>query len=238
MSVKSLATQQSATPWWRLGGVLGLAWFVLFLIGGVVLHGTPLAYDAPLQQARDYFRNGSQAYLVGDYIVRLGFVFGFLPFVAVLQSRLGAVEAEPRILTRLVFGAGLVTFAVGDAAKFFLNAVALAGGGSAISDDSLRTLLYADSVSIATIGAPAGLMVFAASWLIWTRRPLWRWTAILGAAAGVLLVLGAAFPLEHRSMGVLFAVRFAGFIGLALFVVACSLSMLFGTGGRKPTGGA
>jgi hypothetical protein len=238
MSTNFLAANRGATTWWRLAGVLGLAWFVLFFIGGVVLHGTPLAYDAPLQQARDYFRNGSQAYLVGDYIVRLGFVFGFLPFVAALQSQLGAVEGEPRILSRLVFGAGLVTFAVGDAAKFFLNAVALAGGGPAISDDSLRTLLYADSVSIATIGAPAGLMVFAASWLIWTRRALWRWTAVLGAAAGVLLVLGAAFPLEHRSNGALFAVRFAGFIGLALFVVACSLSMLLGTGDREPAAGS
>jgi hypothetical protein len=234
MSTKSPAPHPSSIPWWRLAGVLGLAWFVLFFVGGVVLHGEPLAYDAPLQQARDYFRNGSQAYLVGDYIARLGFVFGFLPFVAALQARLGAVEAEPRILSRLVFGAGLVTFAVGDAAKFFLNAVALAGGGPAISDDSLRMLLYADSVAISTIGAPAGLMVFAASWLIWTRRALWRWTALLGVAAGVLLVLGAAFPLEHSSTGPLFAVRFVGFIGLVLFVVACSLSMLFGTRDREP----
>jgi hypothetical protein len=230
MSVNSPTTSGGATAWWRLGGALGLAWFVLFFIGGVILHGTPLPYDEPIQQARQYFQNNAQAYLVGDYIVRLGFVFGFLPFVAALQSRLGATESEPRILSRLIFGAGLATFVVGDASKFFLNAVALAGGSPEISDSTLRTLLYLDSVSIATIGAPAALMVFAASWLIWTRRALWRWIAVLGAVAGVLLVLGAAFPLEHRSVGVLFGVRFAGFIALAFFVVASSLNMLFGRG--------
>src|SRR5260370_7521216 len=219
MSVNSPTTSGGASGWWRLGGGLGLAWFVLFFIGGVILHGTPLAYDEPIQQAREYFQNNAQAYLVGDYIVRLGFVFGFLPFVAALQSRLGATESEPRILSRLIFGAGLATFVVGDASKFFLNAVALAGGSPEISDSTLRTLLYLDSVSIATIGAPAALLVFAASWLIWTRRALWRWVARLGAGAGVLLVLGGAFPLGHRSVGILFRVRFAGFLALSFFFV-------------------
>jgi hypothetical protein len=232
MSVDSPNTSGSATRWWRLAGALGLAWFVLFFVGGVVLHGSPLPYDEPIQRAREYFQNGAQTYLVGDYIVRVAFVFGFLPFVVAMQSRLGAAEGEPRVLSRLVFAGGLATFVVGDASKFFLNAAALAGGGPDISDTTLRTLLYLDSVSIATIGAPAALMVFAASWLIWTRRTLWRWIAIVGAVAGVLLMLGAAFPLEHRSVGVLFGVRFASFIALAFFVVASSLSMLFGRAAR------
>ncbi len=232
MSVDSLKKSGSATRWWPLAGALGLAWFVLFFVGGVVLHGSPPPYDEPIRRAREYFQSSAQAYLVGDYIVRVAFVFGFLPFVVALQSRLGAVEGEPWILSRLVFAGGLATFVVGDASKFFLNAVALAGGGPDISDTTLRTLLYLDSVSIATIGAPAALMVFAASWLIWTRRTLWRWIAVLGAVAGVLLLLGAAFPLEHRSVGVLFGARFAGFIALALFVVASSLSMLFDRAAR------
>src|SRR5260370_14003611 len=75
MSVNSPTTSGGATAWWRLGGALGLAWFVLFFIGGVILHGTPPAYDEPIQQAREDFPNNPQASLVGDYIVRLGFVF-------------------------------------------------------------------------------------------------------------------------------------------------------------------
>jgi hypothetical protein len=228
MTVNDPTTGANTTIWWRLGGVLGLIWVVLFIIGGVILHGTPLPYDDPIQQARQYFQNtDGQAYLIGDYLVRLGFVFGFLPFAATLQSRLGANEREPRILSRLLFGAALATFAVGDASKFFLGAVALAGGSPEISDAALRTLLYLDAISIATIGAPAALMVFAASWLIWKHRTLWRWIALLGAGAGVLLVLGAAFPLERRSMGILFGVRGVGFLALLLFVVVCSLHLLF-----------
>lgn len=215
---------------YKLAAALGLAGVVLIAIGGGALHGTPPAFDAPLQQIRDSFRSGGQAYLVGDYLARLGFVFGFLPFVAALRGRLAEVEAEPRILSWLIVAGGVATFAVGDAAKFFLNGVALAGGSSEISDSTLRTLLYLDSGAISTIGAPAALMVLAASWLIWKHRALWRWLAVLGAVAGVLLVLGAAFPLEHRSMGVLFAARFAGFLALVIFIVASSLAMLLDRG--------
>jgi hypothetical protein len=234
MSVSISSEKRSAEFWWRLAGALGLAWFVLFVIGGVVLHGQPPAYDEPIEKARQYFHDNAQQYLVGDYIVRLGFVFGFLPFVAGLQSRLGAGEGEPRILSRLIFGAGLATFVIGDASKFFLNAVALGGGSSEISDSTIRTLLYADSVSIATIGVPAALLALTASWLIWTTGALWRWIAVLGLVAGGLLVVGAAFPLGRSSVGILFGIRFASFIALALFVVACSLSMLLGRGAAMP----
>ena len=215
---------------YKLAAALGLAGIILIVFGGGALHGTPPAFDAPLQQIRDSFRNGGQAYLVGDYLARLGFVFGFLPFVVALRGRLAAAEAEPGILSWLIVVGGVATFAVGDAAKFFLNGVALAGGSSEISDSTLRTLLYLDSGAISTIGAPAALMVLAASWLIWKHGALWRWLAVLGAVAGVLLVLGAAFPLEHRSMSVLFAARFAGFLALVMFIVASSLAMLLDCG--------
>ncbi|SRR6266487_1657353 len=139
----------------KLAAALGLAGIILIVFGGGALHGTPPAFDAPLQQIRDSFRNGGQAYLVGDYLARLGFVFGFLPFVVALRGRLAAAAAEPRILSWLIVVGGVATFAVGDAAKFFLNGVALAGGSSEISDSTLRTLLYLDSEAISTIGAPA-----------------------------------------------------------------------------------
>src|SRR5260370_22587097 len=87
MSVKSPTTSGGATAWWRLGGALGLAWFVLFFIGGVILHATPLAYDETIQRARQYFQNNAQAYLIGDYIIRPASVFGFLPFAAALHPR-------------------------------------------------------------------------------------------------------------------------------------------------------
>src|SRR5260221_261815 len=128
VSVNRPTTSGGPTRRWRLGGALGLAWFVLFFIGGVILHGTPLAYDEPIQQAREYFQNNAQTYLVGDYIVRLGFVFGFLPFVAALQSRLGATESVPRILSRLIFGVALATYVVSAASTYFFNSDSLAGG--------------------------------------------------------------------------------------------------------------
>ena len=71
-------------------------------------------------------------------------------------------------------------------------------------------------------------MVLAASWLIWKQQALWRWIALLGAVAGVLLIIGAASPLESQALGILFAVRGVSFLLLVVFVIACSLNLLVG----------
>jgi hypothetical protein len=62
--------------------------------------------------------------------------------------------------------------------------------------------------------------------VIWTTALLWCWLAVVGALAGVLLAVGAAFPLADDPTGPLWAIRFVGFIGLAVFVVSASIGML------------
>jgi hypothetical protein len=218
--------QGSVGRWWRLAGLCGLGWFVLFAVGAIVLQGEPPAYDASLAEVRQFFTDHGTRFLVGDYIAGLGFLLLFLPFVVGLRSLLGAVEGGPQIGSRLVLVGGLATVLVGDTATVFQDALALGAGNPELQDTTVRAFLYANAAAIAAIGLPAALFTFAASAVIWTTAVLWRWLAVVGALAGVLLVVGAAFPLGGDPTGPLWAIRFVGFIGLAVFVVAASVGML------------
>jgi hypothetical protein len=210
----------------RVAGALGLAWFVLFAIGGIALQGEPPAYDAPIREIRDFFGDGGRQYLVGDYIVDLAFVLLFLPFATVLRGLLGDAEGGQQTGSRLAFAGALALVVLGGGATAFLDAVALGGGGPELSDSTIRALLYADAVAIAALGVPAALFVLAASLVIWTTGVLGRWLAVIGALAGVLLITGAAFPIEQNANGVLWGIRFASFISLAIFVLLSSIALL------------
>jgi hypothetical protein len=210
----------------RVAGVLGLAWFVVFAIGGIALQGEPPAYDAPIPEIRDFFNDNGQQYLVGDYIADLAFVLLFLPFAAVLRGLLGDAEGGQQTGSRLAFAGAVALVVIGSGATAFLDAIALGGGGPELSDSTMRAMLYADAVAIAALGVPAALFVLAASLVIWTTGVLWRWLAVIGTVAGVLLITGAAFPIEQDANGVLWGIRFASFISLAIFVLLTSLAQL------------
>lgn len=63
------------TQWWRLGGILGIGFIILFFVGGFALQGESPSYDDPITEVREYFTEDGDQYLIGDYILGLGFVF-------------------------------------------------------------------------------------------------------------------------------------------------------------------
>jgi hypothetical protein len=75
----------------------------------------------------------------------------------------------------------------------------------------------------------------AASVVIWSTAVLWRWLAGVGVLAGVLLAIGAAFPIADDPTGPLWTIRFVSFIALAAFVVSASIGMLLDAGPATPT---
>jgi hypothetical protein len=218
--------QRSAGRWWRLAGLFGLGWFVLFAVGAIVLQGEPPAYDASLAEVRQFFTDNGTQFLLGDYLAGLAFLLLFLPFVVGLRSLLGAAEGGPQIASRLVLVGGLATVLIGDTATVFQDALALGAGNPEFQDATIRAFLYANAPAIAAIGLPAALFTFAASVAIWTTAVLWRWLAVVGVLAGVLLATGAAFPIAGDPTGPLWTVRFLSFIALLVFVVSASIAML------------
>jgi hypothetical protein len=214
----------------RWAGRFGIGWFILFAIGAVVLQGQPPASDQPPAEVRQFFQDHGGRYLVGDYLVDVAFVLLFLPFAACLRGLLAAADAHTETLARLVLTGAVVMVVVGGTATAFLDAVALAGGG-ALDDSTVRALLAADSAAIAALGVPAALFTFAAALAIWRTAVLWRWLAVVGFIAGVLLTLGAAFPIQTDATGVLWFTRFVSFIVFAVFVLLISANLLWGRPG-------
>ncbi len=121
---------------------------------------------------------------------------------------------------------GLATVLVGDTATVFQDTLALGAANPELQDTTVRAFLYANASAIAAIGLPAALFTFAASAVIWTTAVLWRWLAIVGLLAGVLLAIGTAFPIAGDPTGPLWIIRFLSFIALAVFVVSASTGML------------
>jgi hypothetical protein len=107
------STEGVGLRWWRLAGLFGLGWFVLFMVGAVVLQGEPPASNASLAEVRQFFTDHRTRFLVGDYLADLAFLLLFLPFVVGLRSLLGAAEGGPQIAARLVLVGGLATVLVG-----------------------------------------------------------------------------------------------------------------------------
>jgi hypothetical protein len=210
-------------------GVFGLAWIVLFALGGIALQGRPPAYDAPIGETRDFFASHGARYLWGDYIAGLAFILCLLPFVVGLRSVLGAAEGPPQIASRLVLVGGIATVIVGDAATAFLDALALEGASTELPDSTIRLLLELDAVAIAAIGLPMALMAIAAASVIWRTRVLPRWLAPVAALSGLLHIVGATFVATDDADGPLFFIRFAGLVTFAVFVGASSVSLIRGT---------
>jgi hypothetical protein len=225
------ASQAPSAPtasfrWRRITGGFGLAWIVLFALGGIALQGQPPAYDAPIGEVRDFFAAHGDRYLWGDYIAGLAFILCLLPFVVGLRSVLGAAEGEPQIASRLVLVGGIATVIVGDAATAFLDALALAGAPGELPDTTIRLLLELDAVAIAAIGLPMALTAFAAATVIWQTGVLPRWLAPVAALSALLHIVGATFVAANDADGPLFFTRFAGLITFAVFVAAASISLM------------
>jgi hypothetical protein len=221
------AVAAAGLRWHRISGAFGLAWIVLFAVGGIALQGQPPAYDAPIGETRDFFASNGGRYLWGDYIAGLAFVLCLLPFVVGLRSVLGAAEGGPQIGSRLVLVGGVATVIVGDTATAFLDALAL-GGADDFSDATVRLLLELDAVAIAAIGLPMALTVIAAAAVIWRTGVLPRWLAAVAALSGLLHIIGAAFVPAGDADGPLFFIRFAGLIAFAVFVAVSSVSLIRG----------
>ena len=159
----------------RWGGVLGVAWVVIFLgsVGG--LQGEPPAANAPVGELREFFAENGARYMLGDFLAGAAFVLLFIPFILLLPRGLGIVES---VWSRMAAVGAAALVAVGGTATSFLDAVAIARGDERIDDGALTALLQANSAGIALIGLPAALVAFSIAGML--RSP-----GALGSGSGI-----------------------------------------------------
>ena len=86
--------------------------------------------------------------------------------------------------------------------------------------------MYVDAYGFSMFTLTSALLMFPASVVILTSGVLWRWLAILGIAAGILAIIGAAWVIDGDQEGALGIIGFIGFFGFALWVLLVNINMI------------
>ncbi len=212
--------------WARLGGILGITWIVLFLLGAFILQGDTPSRDDSIADIREYFVDDGGRYLLGDYLLGIAFTLFFLPFVVILRRVLAARGGWPDLLARVSLYAGVIAVVWGGIAGFFWGALALGADNPEVDDSSVRTLMELDAYAFSGLLLPIGLFMGAAGLSIWLSGALWRWLGIIGIIGFLGSYIGAAWPADGDEEGALAAVGIVGFVGIMIFVLITSINLL------------
>lgn len=210
--------------WWRVGGIFGIGFVILFLIGGVILTGDTPQRDDSIEDIRKFFADDGERYLAGDYVSGIAFVFLFLPYLVTLRWVLGSGEGWPPIWSWLTVLGGVSMLVLGGASAVSFGTLAISGDDPDVLDDSsVRLLVEMSTYAFTAFSLTMGLFVASASVVVLRTGVLWRWLAGLGLLAAVLLVVGAAWPIDGNEEG---AIAVLGFIGAPLTLLWILLSSI------------
>jgi len=222
----------TATPnriwpnWWRLGGIDGIIWAILFFVGNAI-RGEPPARDDSVDSIREYFTNDSDVYLAGDYIFGIAFVIFFLPFVIALSYYLARAEGSPPIWSTMTLVGGILAVAIASAAGFAWGALALTLERNPDLDDAtIMLLMDIDAYGFSLLNFGLALFVGSAGFVVFRTGLLWRWPGLLGLLGAVLLLIGAAWPIDGDQEGAIAIITLPGLLCSLLFVLISSVGMI------------
>ena len=228
MSVRSAGETAEGlwANWWRMGGVAGILFLALFIVG-IIVEGDLPAFDEPVEKAQAWLTDNGQQYLAGDYLIGLAFVLFFLPFLSSLRGVLASAEGGAAVWSRVAFTGGLLFLIMGATASVFLGALAFSFGVVEEGDEAtIRTLQYLDFYAFT--GAFLALTPFflASSLVIWQTGVLWRWLALLGIPVAVLAAISSAAYFESDPEGTLAGIGFIAGPLAGIWVLLVSVAMI------------
>jgi hypothetical protein len=181
----------------RWGGLGGIVYVVLFIIGTILLYsGAPASDSSPAKIIRYYSDSGHRDRISIGWIVGGLGVFAFLWFLSSLRRSVRRLEGEDGFLTAATTIGGIVY------ATLAFAALAVNMGIRTMSDDTFHHTVYpglihaADDASYilhATGGAGAAAMIMAASLAAMRAGAVRAWAGWLGIAAGVIALASILF---------------------------------------------
>jgi hypothetical protein len=209
--------------WWRLGGMLGIAFVVVWVLKMVGTGVTP-PYDDPIGEIREYWENDGRRYLVVQYFGLLAMVIFLLPYMVALTTLLGRAEKGARLWSNVSLAGGVCFVAITIAINSIWTALAL--GAGAISDDGMRTLMYLDAAAFYIGVFPFAVFVAAGSLVIVATGAVRRWIGYVGLVDGIALFLAPLVVLEDHSESLLGILSFVAIVVGAAWVVGTGVAML------------
>jgi hypothetical protein len=210
--------------WWKMGGIFGIVYVILFFIGGFVIQGETPTYDDPIDEIRRYWIDDGETYLVGDYILGLSTLILFIPFLLTLRAILARAEGGPAIWSNTGFLGGFLMIVVAATASGSWTALAFAGDD--LDEISLRTLMYLDIGAWNAFPYAVGLLLLFSSVVMAMTGVFWKWLGYLGIVLGILAFISGLGILDQDSEDVFDTIGFIPFIGLVVWLLATSIGML------------
>lgn len=220
--------------WERLAAGLGILFVVLQVAAGTMLAGAP-ALDAPSPQIQRYLVDDGVNVLVAATLATLAAFFG-LWFLGSLRTFLERAEGAPGRLSKVAFGAGLVTITMATTAS--LPTVALAWDDTAALAEPglLRAVWNLNTLALVPIGSSAGVFCLAIALVILRSRvlPAWLgWIGVLAAVAGVIATFYLVADDPDSPLGT--PANLGGFLLSMLFILLLSIFMVIRLGKTEPT---
>ena len=180
--------------WERWAPVSGIVYVVLFVAGFIV--GGDEIGDSDAEIVAYYGDGGTRAGEIAAFFLVVVAALFFLWFASTLRDRLRSVEAEPKSLSSLAFGAGVASAALFVAALAVFQAVSftIEFRDEFQLDPNLARLLETAGILLFT-GAVmfASVLVTATSVLAIRTAVLPKWLGWLGLLVAVALLLAIFF---------------------------------------------
>lgn len=208
--------------WWRLGGILGIAFVVVFIVA-LTIQGEPPDYKDSIDDIRAFHVEDGQAYLVGDVLFGFASIVLLLPFLVCLRELLARAEGEPHIWSATGFIGGLLLIIVAMTASAAWTTLAF--GVDAFSDDQIETIMYLDIGAWHAFPYTTGVFAVANSLVMLRTGVLWKWLGGLGLIVGILAFVSTLWIVWPDSDS-LEAMGFFSFIGSALWVLLTGIGMV------------
>lgn len=205
----------------RWGGISGIVFVVLFVVGFLMTTDTPDG-NASNREWLKYFRDSGnrRMQVIGALIFAVA-VLAFLLFLGVLRERIRNLSAGGEWIATTAFASGIAFVAM--VAVFALGQASVAAGvqfdDSPVPRDAdiMRTFTSLGFGAMLVFGAAsAGLLVITTSVAGGRAGLLSRWLAVTGYVVGVIVIVGGLI--------------FFPFVLFVLWVLAVSIVMLRGSG--------
>ncbi len=209
--------------WWRLGGLSGILFLILFIVGASFQGESP-GYNDPVDEIRAFWVDDGDSYLLGDFVIGLGFILFFFPFVSALTGLLGVAEGGARMWSRIAFAGAILFLALAGAAGIAWTTLAFGDFAENASDETIELLMGLDVASWHFTSAGLAIMTLPAAMAMLQTRVLPIWLAVLTLLEGILATIAPlAILAENPEDSVL---GFLPFMGAAIWVLATSIVLI------------
>lgn len=209
----------------RILGLLGIIGVITFFVGGFGFSGDFPTIDDPVAEARTWWADNGDTYLVGDYITGIAFAIFITPFIAGMNSMMSKAEGELPVGSRANLMAFLLFLAMVIAGTIGNGVLAL-GIEDIESDGTIRMLQYMDFY-VFSGGVPVALALFffSAAYVIHTTHVLWKGLAWVAVPLGVVGVIASACPIDGSTESIFSGLGLLTIAGFFLWLLAASINL-------------